>query len=85
MEGCSEVSLQPSLFQAEQAQFFLPFFIREVLQPSDHLHCPPLDPLQKPHIFPMLGAPGMDTVLQLGPHKGRVERDNHFPLPPGHS
>ena len=34
-----------SLLQAKQAQFPQPFLIGEVLQPSDHLSGPPLDPL----------------------------------------
>ena len=34
----------------------------------------------QPHLL-MLGAPGLDTVLQMGPHKGRAEEDNH---PAGH-
>jgi len=25
----------------------------------------------------------LDAVVQMGPHKGRVERDNHFPVPAG--
>ena len=44
-------------------------------------HSPPLEPLQKLHIFPELLAPGLDTVLQLGPHEGRVEGDNPLPRP----
>ena len=44
LKGHNEVSPEPSLLQAKQAQFPQPFFIREVLQPSDHLHGPPLDP-----------------------------------------
>ncbi|KAK4812205.1 hypothetical protein QYF61_009097 [Mycteria americana] len=35
----------------------------EVLQPSDHLHSPPLDLLQQVHVL-MLGAPELDAVLQ---------------------
>mgnify|MGYP001853276447 FL=1 len=50
MEGCKEFSLQPSLLQAEQDQLPQPVFIEEVLQPSDHLRGPPLDPLQQLHI-----------------------------------
>ena len=69
------------LFQAKQAQHSQPFFIGEVLQPPDHLHSPPLDPLQKLYIIPVLGAPGLDTVFQMGPHKGRVEGDSLLPLP----
>jgi len=40
-----------------------------------------LDLLQQLHTPPVLGAPGVDTVLQMGSHKGRVEGDNHNPLP----
>ena len=54
-EGRNEVSLEPSLFQTKQAQFPLPFLIGEVLQPSDHLSGPPLDPVQELHILPVLG------------------------------
>jgi len=35
LEGHNEVSLEPSLFRDKQAQFPQPFFIGEVLQPSD--------------------------------------------------
>ena len=28
-----------------------------------------------------MGAPGLDAVLQIGPHGGR---GGHIPLPPGH-
>ncbi|XP_032300907.1 transcription factor PU.1 isoform X1 [Coturnix japonica] len=69
--------------QAEQPQFLQPVFTGEMLQPLD-LHGPPLDPLQKLHIFPVLGTPDLDTVLQLGPHEGRAEGDNHLPGPAGH-
>ncbi|KAK4829738.1 hypothetical protein QYF61_006447 [Mycteria americana] len=41
-----------------------PVFIGEVLQPSDHLHGPPLDLLQQVHVL-MLGAPELNTVLQV--------------------
>ena len=57
VEGHNEVSLEPSVLQAKQVQFPQPFLIEEVLQPSDHLSGPPL------------GAPGLDAVLQMGPHK----------------
>ena len=32
----------------------------------------------------MLEVPDLDTVLQMRPHKGRVEGDNHFPVPADH-
>ncbi|XP_021252883.1 uncharacterized protein LOC110399060 isoform X2 [Numida meleagris] len=36
------------------------------------------------HIFTVLGAPGLGAILQLGPHTGTVEGDNHLPGPAGH-
>ena len=45
-----------SLLQAKQSQFPQPFPTGEVLQPSDHLSGPPLDPLQELHVLPVLGA-----------------------------
>jgi len=43
-------------------------FMAEMLQPSDHLSGPPLDSFQVLSIFLVLGAPGLDAVLQMGPH-----------------
>jgi len=43
-----------------------------------------MDLLQQPHILLVLGASGLDSVLQMGPHEGRVEGGNHLPLPAGH-
>ena len=53
-----------------------------------HLCGPPLDPLQKLHIFSVLGAPDLDAVLhtfQMRPHKGKVEGNNHLHSPAGYS
>jgi len=50
LEGCNEVSLELFLLQAKQAQLPQPFFIGEMLQPSDHLQGPPLHLLQQLHI-----------------------------------
>jgi len=66
LEGCNEVSQDPFCLQAEQAQFPQPVFGGEVLQPSDHLCGFPLDPLQKLHIFLVLGAPSLATIFQWG-------------------
>ena len=84
LEGHNEVSPEPSLLQAKQAQFAQPFFLGEVFQSSDHLSGTPLDPLQELRVFFVLRAPGLDTVFQMGPHKSQVERDNHLPVPAGH-
>jgi len=40
LEGHNEVSPEPFLLQAKQAQFLQPLLIGEVLQPSDHLSGP---------------------------------------------
>ena len=56
----------------------------EVLQPSDHL-CGPLDLLQQLHVFFVLWAPELDTVLQVGSHKSGVEGQNHVLRPAGHT
>ncbi|NXU71863.1 EPYC protein, partial [Oreotrochilus melanogaster] len=43
LHGLYKVSLEPSLLQPEQAQLSQPIIKEEVLQPSDHLHSPPLE------------------------------------------
>ena len=35
-------------------------------------------------IFLVLGAPGLDAVLQMGPHESRVVWDNPLPFPADH-
>ena len=49
-----------------------------MLQTSDHLHGPLWDLLQQLDAL-FLGAPGLDTVLQMGSHESRVEGQNHLP------
>jgi len=57
LEGCSEVFLESSLLHADQPHLLQPLFVGEVLQPSDHLFRPPLDPLQVSR-FPLLHPAG---------------------------
>jgi len=45
-----------------------------VLQPSDHLSGPPPDLLQELHDLPVLGAPGLEAVLQMGPQRKRFAK-----------
>lgn len=59
LECCSEVSLEPSLLQIEQAQLPQPFFVAEVVQPSDHLLDHHLDPIQQ-----HLSCAGCHTWMQ---------------------
>ncbi|KAK4810863.1 hypothetical protein QYF61_008835 [Mycteria americana] len=85
LEGCYKVSPQPSLLQAEQPQLSQPVLVGEVLQPSDHLHGPPLDSLQQLHVLLVLRAPELDAVLQVRSHQSGVEWQNHLPRPAGHA
>lgn len=64
--------MKPSFVQAEQVQLPQLLFIEEVLHPFDDLHGPgaPLDTLQQLHVL-VLGGPGLDALLQLGPQEGR--------------
>jgi len=73
-----------NLLQTKQAWLLQPVFIREVFQPSDHLCGHSLDLIQELYIFLVLGAPSLGAVLQVGPHKGRAEGENHLPHPAGH-
>ena len=83
LEGCSEVSPEPFILQAKQAQLPQSFFTGEVLQPFYHSRCPFLDLIQHHLIHLMLGAPGLDEVLQRDLHNSRVKGDNHLPHPAG--
>jgi len=57
-----------------------------VFQPFDHPCDCPLDLPQQLHVFLVLGAPGLDTILQMGLHTGRAEQRGIIPflafLPP---
>ncbi|KAK4815207.1 hypothetical protein QYF61_021826 [Mycteria americana] len=57
----------------------------EVLQPSDHVCGPPLDPLQQLHVLLVLRTPELDTALQVRSHQSRAEGQNHLPRPAGHA
>ena len=84
LDGRNKISLEPCLLQANQDHLPQPFFIEEVFQPLDHLPGPPLVLFLQLCILPVLGARSLNTVLQLGSHKGRVEGENPLPLPAGH-
>ena len=63
LEGCSIVSLELSLLEAEQPQLSQPFLTGEVLQPSDHFGGPSPDLLQQVHVFRVLEARDLDAGL----------------------
>ena len=54
---------EPSLLQAEQPQLPQPVLIAEVLQPSDHLHGSPLDPLHMMGFFHVV----VEKIAKQGP------------------
>ena len=66
LKGCNKVSLESSLPQAEQPQLSQPFLIGELLYASDCFCGPSLEMLQQVHVFRVLRAPDLDTVLQVG-------------------
>ena len=70
--GCNEVSLQPSILLTKKARLLQAVVRGEVLQHSGHLCGPPLDPLQKPDIIPVLGAPDPVLILQMGQSGGTI-------------
>lgn len=53
-----------------------------MLQTSDPLRDPSLDPFQKVHVL-VLGAPELNAVLEVGGHVSRTD-NNHFTWPSGH-
>ena len=70
----SSVSFLSSEVQDEQPQLSQPILVGEVFHPWDHFCGPPLDVLQQVHISPVLRTPHLDAVLQVRPHRCRVER-----------
>ncbi|KAK4825114.1 LOW QUALITY PROTEIN: hypothetical protein QYF61_024005, partial [Mycteria americana] len=78
-----KVSPQPPFLQAKQPQFPQPLLIRLVLQTLHQLRCPSRDTLQ--HLNVSLVGPKLNTVFEVRPHQCRVQGDNHFPTPAGHT
>ena len=73
MNGCSQVSLEPSLLQAEQPLLFQHVLLGDVFHPLDHFCEPPLDALQQVSASPVQRTPHLDPVLQVRPCQRRVE------------
>ena len=67
LNGCNQVTSEPSLLQAEQPQLSQPVLVVDVFHPLSHFCGPPLDALQQLHVSPVLRTPHLDTVLQVGP------------------
>ncbi|KAK4825928.1 hypothetical protein QYF61_003423 [Mycteria americana] len=71
--------------QAKQPQFPQPLLIRLLLQTLHQLRCPSLDTLQHLNVSLVVGGPKLNTVFEVRPHQCRVQGDNHFPSPAGHT
>ncbi|KAM9656072.1 uncharacterized protein ACIBXB_008597 [Morphnus guianensis] len=80
-----KASPQPPFFQTKQPQFPQLLLIRLVLQAPHQLGCPSLDTLQHLNDFPVVRGPKVNTVLEVRPHQCRVQGNNHFPAPAGHT
>lgn len=64
MEGCNNISPELSLLQAKQPEFSQPFFLAEVLQPSEHFCVPPLDPLYTGPCLSCTGKPRAGGLMR---------------------
>ncbi|KAK4813860.1 hypothetical protein QYF61_001958 [Mycteria americana] len=73
-----KVSPQPPFLQTEQQQF------PQLLLTLHQLHCS-LDALQHLNVFLVVRGPKLNTVFEVRPHQCRVQGDNHFPTPAGHT
>ncbi|KAK4831168.1 hypothetical protein QYF61_015638 [Mycteria americana] len=80
-----KVSPQPPFLQAKQSQLPQPLIIRLLLQTLHQLRCPSLDTLQYLNIPLVVGGPKLNTVFEVRPHQCRIQGDNHFPSPAGHT
>ncbi|KAK4826479.1 hypothetical protein QYF61_009475 [Mycteria americana] len=77
--------LSTTSFQAKQPQFPQPLPISLVLQTLHQLHCPSLDTPQHLNVSLVVRGPKLNTAFEVRPHQCRVQGDNHFPSPAGHT
>ncbi|KAK4830600.1 hypothetical protein QYF61_012026 [Mycteria americana] len=70
---------------AKQPQFPQMLLTRLVLQTLHQLPCPSLDTLQHLHVSLAVRGPKLNTVFKVRPHQCRVQGDDHFPTPAGHT
>ncbi|KAK4830944.1 hypothetical protein QYF61_014403 [Mycteria americana] len=80
-----KVSPQPPFLQAKQPQLPQPLLIRLLLQTLHQLRCPSLDTLQHLNVSLVVRSPKLNTGFEVRPHQCRVQGDNHFPSPAGHT
>ena len=78
-----QISLEPSLFQAEQPLLSQPVLHGEMFHPWDRSCGSSLDVLGQVHISPVLATPHLDAVLRVESHRRRVEGQDHLLQPAG--
>ncbi|KAK4825536.1 LOW QUALITY PROTEIN: hypothetical protein QYF61_000113 [Mycteria americana] len=77
-----EVSHQLPFPQPKQPQLPQPLLIKLTLH---QLRCRSLDTFQHLNILLVVRGPKLNTVFEVRPHQCRVQGDNHFPSPAGHT
>jgi len=85
LKGHYQVSLKPSLSQAEQPQLSQPVFIGEIFHSLDPFCCPPMDVFQQVYVSPVLRTPYLDKVLPLRSHRQRAKGQDHLTRPADHT
>ncbi|KAK4823445.1 hypothetical protein QYF61_002190 [Mycteria americana] len=71
--------------QAKQPQFSQPLLTRLLLQTLHQLRCPSLDMLQHLNVSLVVRGLKLNTVFEVRPHQCRVQGQDHFPSPAGHT
>ena len=79
LKGCYQVSLEPSLLQAERSQLSQPILIVGVFHPLAYFCDPSLDLLQQICVSPVLRTPHLDSELQVRSHQCRAEGQDDLP------
>ncbi|KAK4817336.1 hypothetical protein QYF61_010239 [Mycteria americana] len=70
---------------AKPPQFPQLLLIRLLLQTLHQLRCPSLDTLQHLNVLLVVRGPKLNTAFEVQPHQCRVQGDNDFPSPAGHT
>ncbi|PKU48776.1 ryanodine receptor hypothetical protein [Limosa lapponica baueri] len=82
---CNKFSPQPPFLQAKPPQFPQLLLVRLALKAPHQLCCPSLDMFQNLNVFLVVRGPKLITVFEVCHHKCRVQGDNDFPSPAGHT
>lgn len=56
-----------------------------MLHTPHQLQCPSLNNFQDLNIFLVVRSPQLNTAIEVLPHRGRVQGDDHLPVPAGNT